>query len=204
MEQRHLNASELAKRAGVKPSFVYDILHGKSRNPSMNRLASLAEVLDLHLTDLLGIADKPPKGQHGEGYALVSRALAVDMEAKPEPAVVEQEADPYYFRKSWLRNRLDAEPENLRLVKIEGDSMEPTLCHGDVVLVDVTRKNPSPPGIFIIFDGMGLLAKRIEFLPQSAPPSIRLLSDNTQYYPYERAIAETHIIGRVVWFAREI
>lgn len=204
MQKRGVSAAELAKQAELKPTFIYDILNGKSRNPSMSRLAKIAAVLDIHLTDLLGIEEPPQRAQHGEGYALVSKALNVSFDSGGRPDVLEQEADPYYFRRSWLRNRLGSEPENLRLVRIEGDSMEPTLCHGDVVLVDISRKNPSPPGIFVIFDGMGLLAKRIEYLAQSNPPSIRILSDNPQYHPYERKVKDTHIVGRVVWFAREI
>jgi phage repressor protein C with HTH and peptisase S24 domain len=118
--------------------------------------------------------------------------------------VEEEEAEPYYFRKSWLKSRLNSDAEHLRLVRIEGDSMDPTLCHGDVVLVDITRKDPSPPGIFIIFDGMGLVAKRMEFLAQSKPPAVRVSSDNPQYYPYERELDAISVVGRVVWFAREI
>ena len=47
---------------------------------------------------------------------------------------------------------------------VEGDSMVPTLQDGDAVLVDMTRQFPSPPGIFVLDDGMGLVAKRLEHI----------------------------------------
>jgi len=82
--------------------------------------------------------------------------------------------------------------------------MEPTLLDGDVVLVDLTRKAPTPPGVFVLFDGIGLVAKRIEHMPNSDSPMLRNLSDNPRYSTYERTAEEVHLIGRVVWTARRL
>jgi phage repressor protein C with HTH and peptisase S24 domain len=114
----------------------------------------------------------------------------------------EHEAEAYYFRQSWIRDHLDARPDDLRLMYVRGDNMEPTLYHNDMVLIDTSRKNPSPPGIFVCFDGLGLTARRLELMP--GEDRLRLISDNPQYSMFERDIADTVIIGRVVWFAREI
>ena len=35
----------------------------------------------------------------------------------------------------------------------------PTLHDGDIVLVDLGRRTPTPPGTFVLHDGMGLVAK---------------------------------------------
>jgi phage repressor protein C with HTH and peptisase S24 domain len=87
---------------------------------------------------------------------------------------------------------------------VEGDSMTPTLVDGDIVLVDTARKIPTPPGIFVLHDGMGLVAKRLEHIPQSDPPRVRIISDNSFYQPYECTADEVNIIGRIRWFAREM
>ncbi len=204
MERQNISALELAKRSEVKPSFVYDILHGKSANPSTTKLAKLANTLGSNVSQLLGIEENNTKCSHGNDYALISCNLVTETNENGTIIITEKQGDPYYFRRSWLRNRLNAEPDNLRMVHVEGDSMEPTLCHGDMILIDITKTNPSPPGIFVLFDGLALLAKRLEFIPQSTPPSLRILSDNPQYHPYERKLHETNIVGRVIWFAREI
>ena len=68
----------------------------------------------------------------------------------------------------------------------------------------LARRSPTPPGIFILYDGMGLVAKRLEHVPNNDPPKVRVISDNTFYSPYERTADEIHIIGRVRWFAREL
>lgn len=205
MQERDMNVIELAKAAGLKPSFIYDILNGKSTNPSPIRLAGIADVLEISLSQLLGVEtpsgrSRPPSNE----YVKISSILVAASAGGGNVTLEEREGEPYYFRRSWVRDRLNANPSELRMIFVQGDSMEPTLCHGDMILVDITKKNPSPPGIFVLFDGFGLIAKRIEFLSNSTPPSLRIMSDNPQYLPYDRAFSETNIIGRVVWFAREI
>ena len=110
----------------------------------------------------------------------------------------------YHFRQSWIRHKLKASPSQLRIMHVEGDSMAPTLLSGDAVLVDMTRRAPNPPGIFVLDDGMGLVAKRLEHIPNSDPPAVRVISDNKHYPEYERTADEIHIVGRIRWFAREI
>ena len=53
-------------------------------------------------------------------------------------------------------------------VTIDGDSMEPVLSTGDRIMVDTSQRVPVPPGIFVIWDGMGLVAKRVEHAPNTA------------------------------------
>ena len=47
------------------------------------------------------------------------------------------------------------------MITIDDDSMEPLLSSGDRILIDVRQRIPVPPGIFLIWDKMGLVAKRI-------------------------------------------
>ena len=205
IEEKELSVTELAKKADIKPSFLYDILHGKSSNPSTTRLAKIAEALGVSVTYLAGLEESKNRLKPGnDEYVTISSILVAASAGGGTMVIEEQQGEPYYFRRSWVRDRLNSKPEDLRMIFVQGDSMEPTLCSNDMILVDVTRTNPSPPGIFVLFDGLGLVTKRLEFLPNSTPPSLRILSDNPQYQPYERTLAEAQIVGRVVWFAREI
>ena len=70
----------------------------------------------------------------------------------------------------------------------------PTLLDGDIVLVDLGRRSPTPPGIFVLYDGMGLVAKRVEHITNSDPPRVRIISDNPLYKPYEGSGEEVNII----------
>ena len=104
-----------------------------------------------------------------------------------------------------LLRRITAAPAGgLKLLSVSGDSMSPTLEDGDMVMIDTGRRMPSPPGIFILDDGVGLVAKRVDTIPNTTPPHLRLSSDNPAYSNYQRRLDEVHIVGRVVWFARNI
>ncbi len=108
------------------------------------------------------------------------------------------------FPPSLLRQITAAPANGLRLISISGDSMAPTLEHGDMVMIDTNRTVPSPPGIFILDDGVGLVAKRVDAIPNTRPQMLRLSSDNPAYSNYQRRIDEVRILGRVVWFARSL
>jgi phage repressor protein C with HTH and peptisase S24 domain len=79
-----------------------------------------------------------------------------------------------------------------------GDSMMPTLYPGQKVMVHINDKRPTPPGIFYLWDGMGLVIKRVELIPGSSPPTVRIKSDNPKYESYERTVDEARINGRVI------
>lgn len=104
----------------------------------------------------------------------------------------------------WLAKLGRRQTDALRMISISGDSMVPLLEHDDTVMLDCSQTRPSPPGIFILDDGFGLVAKRIEIIPSTTPQMLRILSENSAYSSYQRRIDEVHIIGRVVWFARRL
>lgn len=87
---------------------------------------------------------------------------------------------------------------NLRVIEVVGISMSPELLPGDRVVVDLSDKTPSPPGLFVVWDGLGLVVKHVHHVPNSDPPRIILSSVNKQYPDYEVSLEECHINGRVI------
>ncbi|NBP48056.1 MAG: helix-turn-helix transcriptional regulator [Alphaproteobacteria bacterium] len=110
----------------------------------------------------------------------------------------------WIFPRHWLARLGGRQPSSLRMISISGDSMVPLLEHDDTVMLDCSQTRPSPPGIFILDDGVGLVAKRLEIIPNTNPQMLRIASQNSAYSSYQRRIDEVHIIGRVVWFARRL
>lgn len=210
-DQLGLSPAHVAEMAGVNRSFVYDILRGRSTRPGIEKLAEVAAVLKVDrdwLIHGIGDVDGTPPFISNPDEAFVSIAHASPRPSMGGGAVVSEDHDTlgraYHFRRSWIKGSLKASPSQLRIMHVEGDSMAPTLLSGDAVLVDMARKAPNPPGIFVLDDGMGLVAKRLEHIPGSDPVAVRIISDNSYYSPYERTVDEIHIIGRIRWFAREI
>ena len=97
-----------------------------------------------------------------------------------------------------VRGYSTAPAHELRIISVMGDSMEPALLPGQRVLVDTGDKKPSPPGIFVVWDGLGLVVKRVQVIPHTDPARVRITSDNTKYDPYERTLDEAYIQGRVI------
>ena len=71
-------------------------------------------------------------------------------------------------------------------------------------MVDTSRRVPAPPGIFVIWDGKGIVAKRVEHVPHSEPTRIINKSLNPEYQTYERDAEDVNIIGRVVWASKRL
>jgi len=110
----------------------------------------------------------------------------------------------WVFHRSVLKTIYSGNPNDLKLLSIRGDSMEPILSDGDNIMVNTTDISPSPPGIFVLFDGIGIMAKRIELIPQANAGQIRISSANPQYSAYQRHLNDIRIIGRVIWYGRSL
>ena len=76
--------------------------------------------------------------------------------------------------------------------------MEPKLWAGQRVMVDIQDRTPSPPGIFVVWDGLGLAIKRVEVIAGTDPLRVRISSANPEYLAYERLYSEAAINGRVI------
>ncbi|MFH2126730.1 MAG: helix-turn-helix transcriptional regulator, partial [Pseudomonadota bacterium] len=109
------------------------------------------------------------------------------------------------FLKSWLVGKKHLQKGELFVVTVRGDSMEPELSEGDIVLVDRSRQEISEDGLFVVRMSSWLYVKRIQRLPAG---QIRVLSNNPKYAPMEVDAGtpdqEFQVIGKVVWIGREI
>ncbi len=110
----------------------------------------------------------------------------------------------WWLPDDYLARELKVSAKTAWIIEVQGDSMEPTLRSGDRVMVDMAQKRPSPPGIFALWDGLGIVVKRLEYVPGSDPATVEIISDNAHHKPYSRTVEEAHIIGRVVWYARKL
>jgi len=106
----------------------------------------------------------------------------------------------YSFQRDWLRNR--GASENMVLMDIFGNSMEPELKDGDTVLVDQSQKAILAGAIYAVGIDDTVMVKRLE----KHPNKLVLRSDNEAYSPIFLQGDETEtvrIIGKVIWTCRE-
>jgi phage repressor protein C with HTH and peptisase S24 domain len=91
----------------------------------------------------------------------------------------------------------------LSLIQVDGDSMSPTLNHGDDIMVDNrAATGPLRDGIHVIRLDDALMVKRLASGPGGR---LSVLSDNPAYPGWPDVDGTTvAIIGRVVWAGRRL
>lgn len=105
------------------------------------------------------------------------------------------------FRREWLRRK--GNPANMVLMDVVGNSMEPEIRHGDMVLIDQAQTAIVAHGIYAVGVEDTVLVKRVE----KRPGELVLLSDNRDYAPIVLsgdALEALRVIGRVLWIGREV
>ena len=106
------------------------------------------------------------------------------------------------FDEKWLRKQ-GLDPSRLSLIQVDGDSMSPTLNHGDDIMVDNRAAlTPVRDGIHVIRLDDVLMVKRLANGPGGR---LSVLSDNPAYPGWPDVDGETvTVIGRVVWVGRRL
>ena len=107
------------------------------------------------------------------------------------------------FDAGWLR-RLTANPANVSAIRVEGDSMMPTLADGDDILVDRGDAGDRlRDGIYVLRIDDALNVKRLAVNP--AGRSVTIRSDNAAYPGWpDVPMARVDVIGRVIWVGRKV
>jgi phage repressor protein C with HTH and peptisase S24 domain len=96
-------------------------------------------------------------------------------------------------------DRLEVDPENVKVVLASGDSMAPTVVDGAPVFIDTSDRGLNDGRIYVFeFDGE-VMIRRVQRL---ADGDIELLCDNGRLYPAQRIekfrIVEIRVVGRVL------
>ena len=184
MKELGLNARRLAERSSVGKSFVYDILSGKSRNPTSSKLALISKELKVSISYLVGDNDIDLDTQN---YAVVS-------------SLTEKQRNPHMLLSS---DDFDMSPlQNLRTLSVSDNSMSPILYTRDIVIIDVNASHGIPVGIFVIKYGGHFLIRRLQHLIGSK--QIRIIAENEKYTSYTEDINKLELVGKVKYFFRQL
>ena len=82
------------------------------------------------------------------------------------------------FRTDWIRNSIHSSPSDLFLVDVSGDSMEPALSDGDMVLVNKSMTMLNKDDMYVFRFNGTLLVKRLRLHVNG---KLEISSDNTSY-----------------------
>lgn len=116
----------------------------------------------------------------------------------------ERITDYFIFSTCWMRGEMGLDPGQSSIISVIGDSMEPPLQEGDILLVDHRQNQVTDDGIYILRIDDRLMSKRLQRLIDGA---IIIMSDNPVYKEQtinKDATGEIAVIGRAVWVGRKI
>ncbi len=228
-DAKGLSQAALGKLIGVSRVAVTQWESGETA-PTHGKLPVIADALGVSVSDLLSDdAPLPPprpsrpapspiaripeidvRGGMGGGGVVAYYRNGNDASGCPatdefgNPVTIDDVKTTWDLPSDYVRHELRILPSKAYLIEVKGDSMSPTLESGDRVMIDTADVVPTPGGVFAVWDGLGLVVKRIEHVPNSDPPTVRIISDNPHHSTYERTLDEARIVGRAVWFGRRM
>ncbi|HET6182779.1 MAG TPA: helix-turn-helix transcriptional regulator [Acetobacteraceae bacterium] len=210
------SADRIARAMGVSPSAFRKWLKGEAE-PSRERLVALARTSKVSIAWLAtGEGPEPefgrpdgtggPSGGRGGRGAVRFVTPPMFTEAafagSPDEGPVRDVSDQVPrigFEREWVQSSLAVDPEKLALEMAVGDSMQPTIADGDLLLIDLGDRRLREFGVYLLRYEDARLVKRVQ---RKLDHSLLLISDNPIYEP-ERIPSEkarqVEVIGRVVW-----
>ena len=199
-------SSEIARRANISASLVSRYLSDINK-PSFSNLAAIAQGCGVSLDWLVFGRGNLISGIDNQVQVAIP---FYQQEASAGPGVFANDtslAEQVLALPAALINKHGrSAPDSLFAIQAKGDSMEPTIRDGSLLVVE--RTSPSLPpheGIHVLGRSDLLFVKRIQ--PRE-PGLVRLRSDNSNYEPEDVRLDDPHqnlrILGRVIWIGHSI
>lgn len=212
MQVKGINQRELSEATSVPQSTISRILNRKILEPTEPQIKPLADFFGITPSQLRGYDPLPT-----EAFS-VKISNDIDVEQPKYDAVLmlsvsgscglgsmvdHEEVDKSLMFPRELLKKKGAIAENCRVITAVGDSMSPTILHGDSVLVDLSSTEPLDGNMYAF--RRPDQAVSIKRLTQSISGEWTLSSDNPDKRMYKdepcssASLHELPIIGRVIW-----
>jgi phage repressor protein C with HTH and peptisase S24 domain len=192
----------LSRLLGKNPAYIQQyIRRGTPRRLKEDERRKLANYFGVSET----VLGAPPQADPASAGLVPVRRVMVRASAGPGALPDGEREQPYFaFDERWLRALTGSGTGDLSIVRVEGDSMAPTLNDGDDILVDLAGSNEAlRDGIYVLRVEDSLLVKRLAIHPLGKHVTVQ--SDNPAYPDWpDCGLEDVHCIGRVIWAGRKI
>lgn len=205
-----MSQAELARQVRVSQPTINALIKGNAQGSK--HLHKIAQVLGTTPAYLNGDTNDPDEGaapivspeEIAEEYGL---AFVPQLElgySMGGGSVIEAYEHTGFvpFQRDWLRGLMRGAVDELFVARGEGDSMQPTMLDGDIVLIDTSQKQVTQQDrIWAISYGELGMIKRLRRQPDG---NFLIISDNSTVQPFTAVDEEMHVIGRVIWIGRRM
>lgn len=206
--ERGLSYNSISIKLGKNPSYLQKFV--KEKSPKRldegfrHKLAILLNVDEQELTDETILP------AHMTGVAMVAEKITslfkkdeVTIEMIDATAccgdgidnLPEKVCGHWHLPTAEFKTITSVNPSNIKMLRVQGDSMQPTINEGDWVWVDTSNNFISSDGMYLIKMHTGLAVKRL----QSGLSNIVIKSDNASYSDITADVGEVQIVGKVVY-----
>ncbi|MGD9472062.1 MAG: helix-turn-helix transcriptional regulator [Novosphingobium sp.] len=209
-----VTVTEVAKKAKVDPETLRKPMKGKTDNRLSQRTIEKLQAAYPAFPGWNRASDERLPYRH-EGYATardpepvqIVEVAHIDLNfglggAFMDSEIVEYQADTLPFPRAWLRQITTSPPDQLYWTHGVGNSMEPAIGDGDVILIDRSKVGSTFGDLYwaIAYGQTGMI-KRLRPMPDG---SVKILSDNPAVPPEVAYDGELHIFGRVIAVVKNI
>ncbi|MBQ7659393.1 MAG: S24 family peptidase [Alphaproteobacteria bacterium] len=185
------NYRSLSLQIGKNEAYLHQYINKGSplRLPEEQR-RKLAEILDVDEQELTDI--KLPKTIFSNApHTPTALIEMVSFEGKNSPTIGFMSLPLTDFR-----NMTASDPSSVKMLRVAGDSMSPTLKNGDYVLADFSCNAYSTDGLYLIAGKDYYAIRRVQ---QISPSELMLISDNANYKPVSLSAKKVDVAAKVVF-----
>lgn len=184
---------EMAEKLNISSPYYCNIENG-IKKPTIVQLKQIANILEVDVKDLYR-EEKPT-------IEKLSSTVTIDI-ISATPCCGSGEDNCGYADDvvgKWVMPTRDfreltfAKPQDVKQMRVTGDSMEPTIKDGDYILTDTSHNTFDVDGIYLVRLMNGLAVKRL----QAGLNNITIHSDNKKYQPITAEAGQVVVIGKVI------
>jgi hypothetical protein len=140
-----------------------------------------------------------PSSSHAAKIGIYEFFPLVGARLGPEGRLLQEKgggAASYAFQRDWIAD-VASSGQRLVMMRMAGDSMEPDIQDGGMVMIDLGRRSPKDGCVFVLRFDENLVIKELELLPGGM---CRVISRNqNRYAPYTSPLKDLCIVGQVIW-----
>lgn len=199
MHRKGLSNSDLARKLGVARQTV-SLWTTKNVIPELKTIVALAEILEVTPGYLL-FGERGMYNSVSDENTVAIPVLDIEGSCGPQEIAghLATMVKLLVVTKEWILQRVrQANFKQLRIITARGDSMEPGIKSGDILIVDASKNTIEEDGIYAVQSEGNIFVKRIQM---HLDGRLFFLSDNKKYEPMEvprERIDTVTILGKCI------